>query len=67
MNLSPDLTLLKNKSANSRVKITFMSGSSLELLGLDEFKFTMQYQHTKYLFKKIVKRLSEDESSLWYD
>jgi len=27
----------------------------------------MDYQYTKYMFKKINKRLSEDESSLWYD
>lgn len=30
-------------------------------------KSSIDYQYTKYCFKKIVKRLTEDESSLWYD
>ena len=30
-------------------------------------KYTLDYQYTKYFFGKIVKRLCEEESSIWYD
>ena len=36
-------------------------------LKLHQSKMTLEYQYTKYLFKKTVKRMCEDESTLWYD
>jgi len=30
-------------------------------------KSTLDYIYTRNMFKKTVKRLQEDESSLWYD
>ena len=29
--------------------------------------YNLEYQHSKYLFKKVLKSLTEDVSSMWYD
>lgn len=62
---SPDLALAKGNSTNYNKKL-MLSGASFELPS-EENKLTVQYQHTKHAFKKMVKRMSEDESSLWHD
>lgn len=34
---------------------------------LEGTRHTLNYQYSKYLYRKIVKRLEEEESSIWYD